>query len=158
MTRSRSALKASRACPIQLYFMFLFLPIVLTQTNFLCLRFPKFSRVLRVHQIIGGTPPSLAAKYQLVIMIVAAGAATITTLLASSLALYALIDSQHRIRSEKLVPRATVSRIDAIRASARLLVTKFGYRREQSIELRSPFPAHVSEPIPSPSNPAIQSE
>lgn len=99
-------------------------------------------------QIIGGTPPSLAAKYQLVIMYIGAGTATIATLVASLLTIYVLIDSQYRIRAEKLYPRNEVNRIESLLKTFRFMTSHWTQWRTRVQQQQSPFPTYVNEPSP----------
>ncbi|CAN8074750.1 unnamed protein product [Agarophyton chilense] len=75
-------------------------------------------------QIIGGTPPSTAAKYQLVII-------------------------ENRIRTEKLSHRDSASRIGSMLSSGRYIARTFWNWRSQSLQMGSPFPSHVQESSPS---------
>lgn len=56
-------------------------------------------------QIIGGTSPGLAARYQLVIMYVIAGSACASVVSSTLLTVLCLTDQEHRVRSERLVQR-----------------------------------------------------
>lgn len=99
-------------------------------------------------QIIGGTPPSLAAKYQLVIMYINAGSATVATLAASLLTIYTLIDSEYKIRAELLSPRDQVNRVESFKKTVRYISSYMMHWRGAVQERRSPFPSYVNEPLP----------
>lgn len=53
-------------------------------------------------QILGGTPPAQAARYQILIMFLIAFATALGTGLSVYLALYALFDDEHRLRADRL--------------------------------------------------------
>ncbi len=54
-------------------------------------------------QLLGGTPPWLAARYQIVIMFLIAGATAIGVGIAVLIAVRRLFDDQHRLRSDHLL-------------------------------------------------------
>lgn len=81
-------------------------------------------------------------------MYVASGTATISTLTASILTIYALIDSQHRVRDEKLHPRDSVNRLESIITTVRYLASFFMDWRGAVRQQASPFPTYVHDPIP----------
>ncbi len=56
-------------------------------------------------QILGGTDPGLASRYQVLIMFLIAGAVAIGTTLGVLLTLRACFDGQHRLRSERIQVR-----------------------------------------------------
>lgn len=99
------------------------------------------SILLLLRQIIGGTPPSLAAKYQIIIIYAATGAATVSTLTGTLLTVMALVDDQYRIRSEKLVPRNSVNRFEAAANAFRYILSSFSWRSRVAQSL-SPFLNH----------------
>ena len=57
-------------------------------------------------QILSGTDPALAARYQILIMFLIAGATALGTTLAVLLSVRALFDRQHRLRLERLTRRS----------------------------------------------------
>jgi putative ABC transport system permease protein len=57
-------------------------------------------------QLLGGTPPDMAARYQILIIFLIAAATALGAAVAILLSLRALFDDQHRLRSEKLVTAA----------------------------------------------------
>ena len=57
-------------------------------------------------QILSGTDPALAARYQILIMFLIAGATALGTTLAVLLSVRALFDRQHRLRLERLARRS----------------------------------------------------
>lgn len=81
-------------------------------------------------------------------MYVGAGTATIATLSASMLTINALIDSNHRIRPELLIPRDSVNRFESILISLQYVASLLYRWRRGTIERDSPFPTHVNEPLP----------
>ena len=56
-------------------------------------------------QILGGTPPELAALYQIAIAYLIAATATVSTLVALTLAVLAATDRSHCLLSSRLRPR-----------------------------------------------------
>ncbi len=56
-------------------------------------------------QILGGTPPGLAARYQLLILFLIAGAVASGTAIAVGGALMLVFDSEHRLRVERIARR-----------------------------------------------------
>lgn len=56
-------------------------------------------------QLLGGTPPELAARYQILIMFLIAAATAMGAALAILLTVRAVFDDQHRLRSERIVRR-----------------------------------------------------
>jgi putative ABC transport system permease protein len=56
-------------------------------------------------QILSGTDPALAARYQILIMFLIAAATTLGTTLSVLLGVRAMFDDQHRLRSERLTRR-----------------------------------------------------
>lgn len=87
-------------------------------------------------------------------MYVSSGTATVATLTASILTVYALIDAQHRVRAEKLYPRDKVNRLESIVTTARYLTSSIiGWRRStQNQSLPVQDPVHGSIPSNSPGN------
>lgn len=107
-----------------------------TLTEFLLIQL--CSIFLSSRQIIGGTPPSLAAKYQIIIIYAASGAATVSTLTSTLLTVMALVDEQYRIRSEKLAPRNSVNRLEAAANAFRYILSCFSWRSRVAQSL-TPF-------------------
>lgn len=62
-------------------------------------------------QIIGGTSPGLAARYQLVIMYAISGTTCSSVLTSALLTILILTDKEHRVRSERLTKRRKGMRI-----------------------------------------------
>ena len=56
-------------------------------------------------QILGGTPPELAARYQIMIMFLLGSATALASTIAVLISVRALFDRQHRLRTDRLVPR-----------------------------------------------------
>ncbi|CAL8462573.1 g2106 [Coccomyxa elongata] len=56
-------------------------------------------------QLLGGIPPIQVARYQIVVMFLAAAAAGLASVATVLLAVNAVVDQQHRIRGERLRPR-----------------------------------------------------
>lgn len=57
-------------------------------------------------QILGGSSPAQAARYQMVIMFMITGTASMGTVATVLGAVLTAVDRQHRLRSERLIPRA----------------------------------------------------
>jgi putative ABC transport system permease protein len=55
-------------------------------------------------QILGGAPPEVAVRYQIVIMFVIAASTSLGCLISVQLAFRRLFDAQHRLRAERLAP------------------------------------------------------
>ncbi|MFT5584854.1 MAG: putative ABC transport system permease protein [Cognaticolwellia sp.] len=53
-------------------------------------------------QISGGTPPMQAARYQLMILFLIAGAVAVSTTVAVVVALRVVVDDAHRLRPERI--------------------------------------------------------
>lgn len=56
-------------------------------------------------QILGGTPPGMAARYQMLIMFLIAAATALGTLVSVLLSTRALFDGGHRLRAERILRR-----------------------------------------------------
>jgi putative ABC transport system permease protein len=56
-------------------------------------------------QLLGGTPPALAARYQILIMFLVAAATALGAGLAVLLSLHRLFDAEHRLRADRLLHR-----------------------------------------------------
>ncbi|KAL4457599.1 hypothetical protein ABPG75_012464 [Micractinium tetrahymenae] len=56
-------------------------------------------------QILGGSDPATAARYQIIIMLLIGAATGLSSVAAIFLAVFSLLDDHHRLRSERLRPR-----------------------------------------------------
>lgn len=81
-------------------------------------------------------------------MFISSATATVSTLIAAVFTVYALIDSQHRVRAERLYPREKVSRFGSILSTVRYLSSSLISWRSTVRQRTSPFPDYVREPIP----------
>lgn len=81
-------------------------------------------------------------------MYISSATATVSTVIASVLTVYALIDSQHRVRAERLYPREKITRFASIITTIRYLSSSLVNWRSNIRQRTSPFPDYVHEPIP----------
>jgi putative ABC transport system permease protein len=61
-------------------------------------------------QILGGSDPSVAARYQIIVMFLIGAATGLSSVATIMLAVVSLIDDKHRLRSERLQPRANTAK------------------------------------------------
>lgn len=80
-------------------------------------------------------------------MFVISGTAALSTLTATGLTLYKLIDNEHQIRSDLLISRERVDGSQRIIAAVRDAVSSFLQWRQRITQQNSPFPSHAQQPL-----------